>query len=315
MRLARIPEGARRNPHRALSLGERRDDRVVEVADEDVVRTLVGENSELRFGVLVHRVVAVEMVRLDVEQHGDARLERTDPFELERRDFGDDPIVGAGLHCFRDQRVTDVAADARRAAGIAEDVPDQRGGRRLALGAGDRDDRRASQTIGDLDLAIDGDVSALHEPHERVVERNARREDRAGQRAGDRRAGPAAQRTPHRSARLRRSRRATPADPFRRSHRRSRRASAGLRSSRRPLRPRPMTRMRSCASNPPGCPFIVCAPAPIMVSAIPDRARRRQTNTSRSSPKRVGYPRLRPTGEVRSGDAADSFGRCVSRWI
>ncbi len=66
--------------------------------------------------VLVHRMIAVEMIRRDVEQHRDARLERADRFELERRDLGDHPTAGADVAHLLDQRVADVPADVRRPA-------------------------------------------------------------------------------------------------------------------------------------------------------------------------------------------------------
>ena len=49
------------------------------------------EDAELRVDVPLERAVAVEVVGLEVEQDGDARAERLDVLELERRELADDP--------------------------------------------------------------------------------------------------------------------------------------------------------------------------------------------------------------------------------
>ena len=85
----------------------------------DVVRPLVLEDPQLRVAVGLEAAVAVEVVGLEVEQHGDARTERLDVLELERRELADDPggrVAGADE---ADERSADVAGDlgldARRA--------------------------------------------------------------------------------------------------------------------------------------------------------------------------------------------------------
>ena len=93
MRLARKPERARADA-RVVLARRCRDDRVVEVPHKRVARALVCEDAEFRFGVLVHRVIAVEVIGRDVDDARNARFERADRFELERRHFRNHPVFG-----------------------------------------------------------------------------------------------------------------------------------------------------------------------------------------------------------------------------
>ena len=101
------------------------------------------EDAQLRVAVRLERPVAVEVVRLEVEQHRDLARELVDVLELERRELADDPVRGAN----GGERRADVSRDDDVAAGGAEDRAEQLGGRRLAVRAGDADEprRRASR--------------------------------------------------------------------------------------------------------------------------------------------------------------------------
>ena len=115
---------------------------------------LIGEDAVLRFGVLLHRMVAVEMIGRDVEQHGDARLERRESFRAgttrprrrpNRRSPAPSTSLISGLPMLPPTRTLQAAA--------AQQMADQRGRRRFSLRSGDRDDRRLAQAVGELDLA------------------------------------------------------------------------------------------------------------------------------------------------------------------
>ena len=187
-----------------FAFGQRTDVRVVEVADERVAGALVREDAELRFDVFVHRVIAVEMIGRDVEDRRDARLERADRFELKGRDLGDHPVVRRrGAAVSRISALPMLPPTRVLRPRLAEEMPDQRRGARLAFGSGHRDDRRARQAIRHLDLAEDGNLALLDAPDQRAVERNPRRKH------GDvdrRAARHPARRTPRTSRPARRSR-------------------------------------------------------------------------------------------------------------
>ena len=50
------------------------------------------EDAELRVAVRVEGAVAVEVVRLEIEQHSDLAGELVDVFELKGRELADDPV-------------------------------------------------------------------------------------------------------------------------------------------------------------------------------------------------------------------------------
>ena len=82
---------------------------------------------------------------------------RLDGLELEARHLDDaDAARRRRRRAHRlDQRHAQVAAHERRPPGRAQHLAGQRGGRRLAVGAGDRDERRRDEARRQLDLAGD----------------------------------------------------------------------------------------------------------------------------------------------------------------
>src|SRR5439155_8058602 len=93
-----------------------------EAARHDLAsRTL--EDAQLRVAVALERPVAVEVIGLEIEQHGDLERELVDVLELERRQLTDDPRVLRRVHPA--QRPTDVARDDRVASRGAKDRAQQ----------------------------------------------------------------------------------------------------------------------------------------------------------------------------------------------
>ena len=135
-------------------------------------------------GVVVQRPVAIEMIGRDVDQRADARRQRRGEIDLERRAF-DDVDAPVGRRQQIENRHADVAAHRHVAAGLAQDMGDQRRRRRLAVGSGDGHERRARRARGALageefDVADDSDAGRLR-PFDRPVrlgmgQRHARRE-------------------------------------------------------------------------------------------------------------------------------------------
>ena len=86
------------------------------------------------------RAVAVEMVFRDVEQNADGGMQRRREIDLIGRHF--QHVDAAGRERLeRQHRHADIAAHLRVAAGAVEEMRDQRGGGRFAVGAGDGDER------------------------------------------------------------------------------------------------------------------------------------------------------------------------------
>ncbi len=109
------PKRARGDPL-GVALGQFPHQRVVEVADERVARPLIGEDAEFRLAVLVHRMIAVEVIGREIEDRRDPRLERANRLELKGRNLGDHPIVRPGLERLGDQRVADAGPSPFRGA-------------------------------------------------------------------------------------------------------------------------------------------------------------------------------------------------------
>src|SRR5581483_7672307 len=94
--------------------------------------------------------VPVEVVRLEVEQHGDVAGEGLDVLELERRELAHDPGAGADGA----ERGADVPGHRDVATRGAEDGAQELDGGRLPVRARDADEPRAArqEAVPELDL-------------------------------------------------------------------------------------------------------------------------------------------------------------------
>ena len=123
------------------------------------------------------------MVGGDVEQHRDVAIEALRQVDLVARQLEHiDPAFGERV--LGEDRQADIAAHRARHARGLEDVVDERGGGRLAVGAGDADDlvrRKLGPGAGEqLDVADDLDAGVAGALRDRVaVERQAGRDDEA----------------------------------------------------------------------------------------------------------------------------------------
>ena len=180
----RVP-GHRDNPGRAGARLQARIDfpaRLVIDADE--------RDLGLRDEPLLDRRIAdeiampVEMVRRDVDQESDARRERGRKVDLIGRTLDDVRAPGCGRRQVENWHA-DVAAHRHLAPGFFQHMRDQRGGRRFAVRAGDRDERRirrpdAAFAREELDIADDRNPRCIRKVDRpmrgRVGQRHARRE-------------------------------------------------------------------------------------------------------------------------------------------
>ena len=112
----------------------------VVVDDDDRARRL-GDEPLLDPGVAVEGAVAVEVVGRDVEENADRRVDARRKVDLERRAL-DDVEATRPRRVEREDRGADIAAELNVAIRLLEKMRDQRRRRRLAVGAGDRDERR-----------------------------------------------------------------------------------------------------------------------------------------------------------------------------
>jgi hypothetical protein len=127
------------------------------------------EDPQLGLAVGLERLVAVEVVRLEVEQHGHLTRELVHVLELEARQLADDQRALLELSVQLGQRPADVAGDGR-----AGDCAQQLGGGRLPVRSGDAHEARPQQPVAELDLAPDRELAALGLSHQRRLARHAR---------------------------------------------------------------------------------------------------------------------------------------------
>ena len=111
----------------------------------------------------------VEVIGLEVQQNGDPRPELVDVLELERGQLADDELLGLDLAVQLCERAPDIPGDGR-----AEDEAEPLRRRRLAVRAGDAQDRVREQPRGELDLAPDWQPAAPRLDDERRLTRHAR---------------------------------------------------------------------------------------------------------------------------------------------
>ncbi len=161
----------------------RRDGAAERVVDPDDGEIGRGDEALLDRRVLRDRAVPVEMVRRDVEEDADRRLQAWCEVDLKRRHLNDMDAVARGRLKRQDRRA-DVAAHLHVAAGLAQDVGDERRRRRLAVGAGDGDERRVGRELRalaaeQLDVADDLDAGGFR----RASPTSAARDGSAARRA------------------------------------------------------------------------------------------------------------------------------------
>ena len=146
---------------------------IVRAVDEMILFALVHGDAELAGHVVLHAVlVAVQVVRRDVEQHSDIRTELHDAIELETAQLkhvirvvaiGDEPGE-TGAH---------VAAHGHIQSGFVQDVMREQGGGGLTVTSGDRDDPTVAIAVREFDLADDRDPLFARCYHERGTIRDA----------------------------------------------------------------------------------------------------------------------------------------------
>jgi hypothetical protein len=148
---------------------------VVEVPDVDVGRTLEREHPRLRRRVRVERAVPIQMVRRQVEQHRDPRVERRLRRKLEGGDLDDEHVVG--LPGRRRERPPDVAARHGVQTGRPQACGEQAGGGRLAVRPGHGDVRRPGEPGAEFELAPHGEPPIVGPRDDLGVGRHPRARD------------------------------------------------------------------------------------------------------------------------------------------
>ena len=118
---------------------------------------MVLQNAHFRIDIVLHLVVAVEVVGRDVEQHGDVGAEVVHIVELERRQLNHVVFVGffGDLQC---ERMADVASQTHVVACLAENMVDEARRGCFAVGTRDTNHFRLRIAACELDFADNGNA-------------------------------------------------------------------------------------------------------------------------------------------------------------
>ena len=135
---------------------------IVSPVDEVVVGRLVLGDAHFGTNIAHHfKVVAIEVVGSDVEQHGNVGTEVVHIVELERGDFQYIPIAVAFFFDFsylKCERTTDVSGQSYVESGRLEDVEDERCCGGFAVGACDAEHLGVGVARCEFEFGENGDV-------------------------------------------------------------------------------------------------------------------------------------------------------------
>jgi hypothetical protein len=134
---------------------ERERRRIVGVDHGPVVGGLAMEHARLGGAVGLERAVPVEVIRREIQQDGDPRVECLRRFELKAADLDDMKRLGARVLDLRRQRRAEVAACRDVEAALAQHPCGERRRRRLALRSRDRNHAPREPARCQLDLSHD----------------------------------------------------------------------------------------------------------------------------------------------------------------
>ena len=142
------------DPHHALAgliepVGDVAAPAVVDADDRRALRLHAGDEARLHGRIVLDRAVAIDMVFADIEQNADGRIERGRKIDLVGRHLDHmHPTHPRRLQ--RQDRGADIAAHLGVVARDLHQMRDQRRGGRLAVGAGDGDERRVRRVTAAL---------------------------------------------------------------------------------------------------------------------------------------------------------------------
>ena len=176
-------------PDAVEAVGDVAAKNVVDADDAGAARLHAGDEALLHRGVMLQRAVAVDMVLADIEQDADGGIERGREVDLVGRHL-DDVHAAHARRLQRQDRGADIAAHLGVVAGKFRQMRDQRRGGRLAVGAGDGDERRIGRVTAplaaeQLDVADHLDAGLARHQHapvrRRMGQRRAGGEDQRGE--------------------------------------------------------------------------------------------------------------------------------------
>ena len=132
---------------------------------------------ELSFGrrIPFKGAVAIQMVGREIQKQPDVWPEGAGDVELKARQFQHHTVVAFGMQATVQKRGADIAAHKGPSARCFQEMPDQPGRRGLAIGTGNRNDRRLKTPGSQGQFAHDRNAPPPCRHDQRVLQRHAGR--------------------------------------------------------------------------------------------------------------------------------------------
>ncbi len=136
----------------------RTDAGIVGIQYREIAFGLLFKDARLRSGVGLHGLVPVEMIRSQIQEHGNVRMKCFDQLELKTAELDNSGGAFAGQRHARNQRRANVAGDHGGKTGHLQNVMNQRSSGGFSVGAGDADQAAVQKAVGELNLAPHGNA-------------------------------------------------------------------------------------------------------------------------------------------------------------
>ena len=151
------------------------NDGVFGPVDESILCRLVTRDAELGIHVVLEFIiVAVQVVRRDVQQDGDVGFEVIHVIQLERTEFNHIVVVIFMRHLQR-QGITDVSCQTDIESGLSQDIEDEGGRRGFSVRTGNANHLRMCVARSELNLRDDGCLLCHQFLNQRCRRRDTRR--------------------------------------------------------------------------------------------------------------------------------------------
>ena len=149
--------------------------RIIVIKHRNLHFALLTENVLLRLAVGLHRMMALQMIRSQVQHYCDVRAEAADFFQLKAGKLGSEPTILRQALYLLGQCQADIATYCRRLRQTFEHLAHNSSGSGFAVSTGDSGNVTAIQPVAKLNLADDLQSALLCEQHICVIAGDTRR--------------------------------------------------------------------------------------------------------------------------------------------
>jgi hypothetical protein len=148
---------------------QRRGRRIIGVEHRAVCFRLILENACFGSAICFQRVVPVQVVGCEIQEHADVGAKRFDQLQLKTAQLHNRDSAVAALFHARNQGSADIPGENGGKTGVLQNVFDQGRRRRFPVRAGDPDQASAKKTVRQLHLAPDGDALGARRLQQRRI--------------------------------------------------------------------------------------------------------------------------------------------------